>query len=83
MATESSAKILPLIEDQKTMTEATTPMRRLVTPEDVAGFASFLLSSRASMVTGQVHVIDGGQSVSFGLTTDFLRAEQMRAVVDS
>jgi NAD(P)-dependent dehydrogenase (short-subunit alcohol dehydrogenase family) len=31
-----------------------------VTPEDVAGVVSFLTGSDASMITGQVLVVDGG-----------------------
>ncbi|HEV3471990.1 MAG TPA: enoyl-[acyl-carrier-protein] reductase FabL [Actinomycetota bacterium] len=41
----------------------TTPRDRLVTPEDVADAVSFLTSERASMITGQTLVIDGGSSL--------------------
>lgn len=37
-------------------------LRRLGEPEDVAALASFLLSSDASWVTGQVLAVDGGRS---------------------
>jgi enoyl-[acyl-carrier protein] reductase III len=40
-----------------------TPLGRLVTPDDVAGLAAFLLSEDAQMITGQTVVIDGGYSV--------------------
>ncbi len=37
---------------------------RLARPEEVAAVATFLASQRASFVTGQVHLIDGGASVT-------------------
>lgn len=37
-----------------------TPAGRLVQPEDVAGVVAFLCSSDASMICGQVIVVDGG-----------------------
>jgi 3-oxoacyl-[acyl-carrier protein] reductase len=36
------------------------PLRRLGRPEEIADFAVFLLSDRASFVTGSIHTIDGG-----------------------
>lgn len=42
---------------------ANTPAGRLVTPQDVADTAAFLLSDEARMITGQVVVVDGGYSV--------------------
>lgn len=41
-------------------TTALTPAGRLVTPEDVAGIAAFLCSPAASMIRGQVIIVDGG-----------------------
>jgi enoyl-[acyl-carrier protein] reductase III len=40
-----------------------TPAGRLVTPDDVASLAAFLLSEEAAMITGQTVTIDGGYSV--------------------
>jgi NAD(P)-dependent dehydrogenase (short-subunit alcohol dehydrogenase family) len=43
------------------------PMKRLGTPEDVAGAVSFLLSSDSSWVTGQTLTIDGGVTLGGAL----------------
>ena len=42
---------------------AATPAGRLVTPEDVADVVGFLCSPAASMIRGQVIVVDGGYSL--------------------
>jgi enoyl-[acyl-carrier protein] reductase III len=39
---------------------AATPAGRLVTPEDVADVVAFLCTPAASMIRGQVIVVDGG-----------------------
>lgn len=39
---------------------AVTPAGRLVTPEDVADVAAFLCTPAASMIRGQVILVDGG-----------------------
>jgi 3-oxoacyl-[acyl-carrier protein] reductase len=36
------------------------PLRRIGSPEDVAGLVAFLSSDLSSYMTGQVFVIDGG-----------------------
>lgn len=40
-----------------------TPAGRLVTPEDVASLVAFLCSEEASMIRGQVILIDGGSTL--------------------
>jgi NAD(P)-dependent dehydrogenase (short-subunit alcohol dehydrogenase family) len=40
------------------------PLGRLGTPEDVAELALFLASDRASWITGAIHPLDGGASVT-------------------
>lgn len=44
-------------------TIAATPAGRLVTPDDIAELALFLCSPRASMIRGQVIIIDGGMTL--------------------
>ena len=39
------------------------PMKRLNQPKDVANCVAFLASDKASTITGQTIVIDGGASV--------------------
>ncbi|EWT00998.1 3-ketoacyl-ACP reductase [Intrasporangium oryzae NRRL B-24470] len=46
---------------------AAYPMKRLGTPEDIAGAVSFLLSSDASWITGQTLTIDGGVTLGGAL----------------
>lgn len=48
----------------KARREAMVPLRRIATPEDMADVALFLASPRASYVTGQDIVVDGGLSQS-------------------
>jgi NAD(P)-dependent dehydrogenase (short-subunit alcohol dehydrogenase family) len=36
------------------------PMQRLGRPEEVSALTCFLLSERASFITGSYHLVDGG-----------------------
>jgi NAD(P)-dependent dehydrogenase (short-subunit alcohol dehydrogenase family) len=49
--------------DARGQAEEMTPMRRLATPEEMAEAAVWLCSDRASYVTGQALVVDGGVTV--------------------
>ena len=50
---------------------AATPAGRLVTPEDVAGLVAFLCSLDASMIRGQIIIMDGGYTLpAHGVTLE-------------
>ena len=53
------------IQGEETFTSITarTPAGRLVTPEDIAHLVAFLCSTEASMIRGQVILIDGGYTL--------------------
>lgn len=48
--------------DQETISQLSGmhPVRRLGTPEEVSALTCFLLSERASFITGSYHLVDGG-----------------------
>jgi 3-oxoacyl-[acyl-carrier protein] reductase len=52
-----------LNDKQKEQILRRTPLGRLGVPEDVVGAVLFLLSDQASFITGQMLVIDGGNTV--------------------
>ncbi len=52
-----------LTEDQRTAFLSVIPLRRGCKPEEVAGVVTFLASSRADYITGQVLAIDGGMTM--------------------
>jgi len=43
---------------------ASTPLRRIGLPDDVAGVAVFLASNASSYVTGQTIIVDGGSTIT-------------------
>jgi NAD(P)-dependent dehydrogenase (short-subunit alcohol dehydrogenase family) len=47
-------------------TKATTPLRRIGEPDDIAGAAVFLASNAGAFMTGQAVVIDGGSTIGWG-----------------
>ena len=47
-------------EEDKQALAAETPLQRIATCEDIAQAADFLLSEKASFITGQTLVVDGG-----------------------
>ena len=53
-----------LIENFGDELAAKLPTKRLGTPEDIADLAVFLASDRASWITGETYVIDGGAGVA-------------------
>lgn len=53
--------------DTLKMATATTPMKRIGEPDEIAGAAVFLASPAGSFMTGQTIVIDGGSTVSSGM----------------
>jgi 3-oxoacyl-[acyl-carrier protein] reductase len=55
--TQSSRLTLESVKDALI---AQTPLRRIATPEDVAGPVLFLASDWSRFMTGQVLVVDGG-----------------------
>ncbi len=56
-----------LYEGREEKVSAAYPMKRLGTPEDVAGAVSFLLSADAGWITGQTLTIDGGVTLGGSL----------------
>jgi 3-oxoacyl-[acyl-carrier protein] reductase len=49
-----------LYEGREAEVSAAYPLKRLGTPEDIAGAVTFLLSDDAAWITGQTLAIDGG-----------------------
>jgi NAD(P)-dependent dehydrogenase (short-subunit alcohol dehydrogenase family) len=52
-----------LVENFGEALERGLPLKRLGEPEDIAHLAVFLASDRASWITGETYVIDGGAGV--------------------
>ena len=49
-----------LYEGREEKVSASYPLKRLGTPEDIAGAAAFLVSEDAAWITGQILNLDGG-----------------------
>jgi enoyl-[acyl-carrier protein] reductase III len=56
-------KVIPQGEDRVAAALDRTPIRRLVTPEEVAWAAQFLCSEAATGIIGQTLVVDGGAGI--------------------
>ncbi len=59
----AALKVFPNYEDMKRDVTRHTPLGRIGTPEEIAEVAVFLCSPRASWVTGQTIIVDGGYSL--------------------
>ncbi|MBW3098257.1 SDR family oxidoreductase [Pseudohoeflea coraliihabitans] len=55
-------------EDQVDKVSANVPLGRIGAPEDIAGAAIYLCSQAGAYITGAILPIDGGLSVSHGIT---------------
>lgn len=55
-----------LVENFGESLAAASPLKRLGVPEDIANLAVFLASDKASWITGETYVIDGGAGVRTG-----------------
>jgi len=49
------------------MATATTPLKRIGEPDEIAGAAVFLASPAGSFMTGQTIIVDGGQTIGSGI----------------
>ncbi len=59
----SALKSFPTYEEMKREVSARTPFKRIGTPEEVADVVVFLAGPKASWITGQTVVVDGGYSL--------------------
>lgn len=59
--TEGAGAALWATDDERRRVLDSVPMRRFAEPDEIADLAGFLMSDRASYVTGEVLTADGGQ----------------------
>lgn len=52
------------LQEARARIESMIPMREVLTPEEVAGYVAFLVSTHARHVTGQALVMDGGETLA-------------------
>ncbi|HEV2301966.1 MAG TPA: SDR family oxidoreductase [Stellaceae bacterium] len=64
VVTTRFARVLYEDPQRRAAREAATPLRRLAIPEDIAGTALLLASRAGNYITGQMIVIDGGQTIA-------------------
>jgi NAD(P)-dependent dehydrogenase (short-subunit alcohol dehydrogenase family) len=65
IATEALKEGVLAEPDERTAAVDSCPLRRIGTPDDVAGVALFLASEAAAYVNGEVLTVDGGTSVQW------------------
>jgi len=58
-----AARLLPDWAERSVTMRASTPLGRLVTPEDVADGVAWLVSAQSAMITGATLVLDGGRGL--------------------
>ena len=60
IATDMTGK---MTEDQKNAIMSQIPLGKMGSPEDIANMVSFLASDKASYITGQTFIVDGGMCI--------------------
>lgn len=59
----SALKVFPNYEEMKREVSARTPFKRIGTPAEVADVVVFMATPKASWITGQTIIVDGGYSL--------------------
>lgn len=68
--TEGASKALWGTQEARERVLDSVPAHRIASPAEIAESACYLLSDRADYVTGEVHVVDGGQWLGKSVYTD-------------
>ncbi|HKS89113.1 MAG TPA: SDR family oxidoreductase [Stellaceae bacterium] len=63
LITTEFSRVLYEDPERRALRESQTPLRRLGTPQDIAGAALLLASPAGAFITGQTIVVDGGMTV--------------------